>query len=42
MVRPWNAPRAQIMVDAPLRCSFPHLRAILMAVSIASAPLLQK
>ena len=42
MVRPWNAPRAQTMVDAPSRFSLPHLRAILIAVSTASVPLLQK
>src|SRR2546427_620199 len=41
-VRPWNEPRVVVIWCAPPRLRAPHLRAILIAVSFASAPELQK
>ena len=41
-VRPWKAWSAEIIPYAPSRLRLPHLRASLMAASLASAPLLQK
>ena len=41
-VRPWKAFSTQTMRNAPSRWRCPHLRAILIAPSLASAPLLQK
>ena len=41
-VRPWNEPRVVMIWNAPSRLRAPHLRASLIAVSLASAPELQK
>ena len=42
MVRPWKDFSAVMISKAPPLCCLPHLWAILIAASLASAPLLQK
>jgi hypothetical protein len=41
-VRPWKAPWVVTISNAPPRWSWPHLRASLMAPSLASAPVLHR
>jgi len=41
-VRPWKESTAVMISKAPFLCSRPHLRASLIAASLASAPLLPK